>query len=359
MPPNRHSCLHEYQQVSLQELRKEEKEKILMERKRRKKGIKKTLIRSDLCSRGIQSGIVEPCIAEVSPGSSHRKQEQDELQRNLHIANLPVKPSKSWKRPLRSSSPTVNLTLPSPPLHHVPKHLSQTAFKYLQGWGLNPFPGQPVPTLDNPFSEGKFPNIQSKPPLAQLEAIASRPIACYLGEETDPTSRQPPFRQLQRAMRSPLSLLFSRLNNPRSLSRCPSALCSRPFPSSVALLWTRSSPSMSLLSGPTLNTAFEVRPHQCPVQGTITAPVLLATLLLIQARMPLAFLATWAHCWLIFRRLSANTPSSGTDWCPISGPGYSHTSVTTLPQSLADLTATRPNARHFTQYLLILSVTKI
>ncbi|KAK4808631.1 LOW QUALITY PROTEIN: hypothetical protein QYF61_012701, partial [Mycteria americana] len=68
-------------------------------------------------------------------------------------------------------------------------------------------------------------------------------------------------------MRSPLSLLFSRLNNPRSLSRSPSALCSRPFPSSVALLWTRSSPSMSLLSSPKLNTAFEVRPHQCRVQG--------------------------------------------------------------------------------------------
>ncbi|KAK4817555.1 hypothetical protein QYF61_020004 [Mycteria americana] len=26
--------------------------------------------------------------------------------------------------------------------------------------------------------------------------------------------------------------------------------------------------------------------------------------------MPLAFLATWAHCWLIFRRLSTNTPRS-------------------------------------------------
>lgn len=45
-------------------------------------------------SRCIQRGIVEPCIAEVSPGCSHWKQEQDELQRNLHIANLPVKPSK-------------------------------------------------------------------------------------------------------------------------------------------------------------------------------------------------------------------------------------------------------------------------
>ncbi|KAK4815340.1 hypothetical protein QYF61_000172 [Mycteria americana] len=66
------------------------------------------------------------------------------------------------------------------------RHLIQTTFKYLQGWRLNHFPGQPVPMLDNPFSEVKFPNIQSKPPLVQLEAISSRPITCYLGEETDP-----------------------------------------------------------------------------------------------------------------------------------------------------------------------------
>ncbi|KAK4828387.1 hypothetical protein QYF61_026125 [Mycteria americana] len=45
-------------------------------------------------------------------------------------------------------------------------------------------------------------------------------------------------------------------------------------------------------------------------KGTITSLVLLATLFLIQARMPLAFLATWAHCWLIFRQLSTNTPRS-------------------------------------------------
>ncbi|KAK4828510.1 hypothetical protein QYF61_026781 [Mycteria americana] len=61
------------------------------------------------------------------------------------------------------------------------------------GWRLNHFPGQPVPMLDNPFSEEKFPNIQSKPPLAQLEAISFRPITCYLGEETDP---QPPFSEM-------------------------------------------------------------------------------------------------------------------------------------------------------------------
>ncbi|KAK4830748.1 hypothetical protein QYF61_013198 [Mycteria americana] len=43
----------------------------------------------------------------------------------------------------------------------------------------------PVPMLDNHFREEFFPNIQSKPLLEQLEAIASHPITCYLGEETN------------------------------------------------------------------------------------------------------------------------------------------------------------------------------
>jgi len=38
---------------------------------------------------------------------------------------------------------------------------------------------------DHSFSKDIFNNIQSKPPLMQLEAIASRPIASYLGEETN------------------------------------------------------------------------------------------------------------------------------------------------------------------------------
>ena len=91
-----------------------------------------------------------------------------------------------WKRPLRSSSPTVNLTLPSPPLNHVPKCHVYTSFKCLQGWCLSHFPGQPVLVLDHSFSEESFPNIQFKPPLMQLEAIYSCPITSYLQEETDP-----------------------------------------------------------------------------------------------------------------------------------------------------------------------------
>ncbi|GAB0191434.1 hypothetical protein GRJ2_001608700 [Grus japonensis] len=64
--------------------------------------------------------------------------------------------------------------------------------------------------LDNPFGEEIFPNIQSKPPLTQLEAISSSPVTCYLAEETnthlattsfqvvvesEKVSPQPPFLQ--------------------------------------------------------------------------------------------------------------------------------------------------------------------
>ncbi|KAK4827957.1 hypothetical protein QYF61_022659 [Mycteria americana] len=172
-----------------------------------------------------------------------------------------------WKRPLRSLSPTVNLTLPRPPLYHVPKHLIQTSFKYLQGWRLNHFPGQPVPMLDNPFSEVKFPHIQSKPPLVQLEAISSCPITCYVGEETDPhlcrevvvvesnkVSPQPPFLQAKQSQLPQLLLIRLLLQTLHQL-RCPS-------------LDTLQHLNVSLVvGGPKLNTVFEVQPHQCQVQG--------------------------------------------------------------------------------------------
>ncbi|KAK4825179.1 hypothetical protein QYF61_024659 [Mycteria americana] len=168
-----------------------------------------------------------------------------------------------WKRPLRSSSPTINLTLPRPPLHHVSKHLIQTSFKYLQGWRLNHFPGQPVPMLDNPLGEEKFPNIQSKPPLAQLEAISSCPITCYLGEETDPhlsttsfqvlvesnkVSPQPPLLQAKQSQ-LPQPLLIRLLLQTLHQLRCPS-------------LHTLQHLNVPLVvGGPKLNTVFEGHNH--------------------------------------------------------------------------------------------------
>jgi len=59
------------------------------------------------------------------------------------------------------------------------------SFRYLQEQSLNHFPGQPVLMPDNPSGEEVFPNIQSKPLLAQFKAISSRPIAHYLGEEAN------------------------------------------------------------------------------------------------------------------------------------------------------------------------------
>lgn len=38
--------------------------------------------------------------------------------------------------------------------------------------------------LSNPCSGDFFPNIQSKPPQVQLDAISSYPVSCYTGEET-------------------------------------------------------------------------------------------------------------------------------------------------------------------------------
>jgi len=62
------------------------------------------------------------------------------------------------EKTFKTSSPTVNLTLPTPPLNRVPKLHVYPSFKYLQSRCLNHFPGQPFPMLNNPFGEDVFPN---------------------------------------------------------------------------------------------------------------------------------------------------------------------------------------------------------
>jgi len=60
--------------------------------------------------------------------------------------------------------------------------------------GTPPLPWAACSNADHSSSEEIFPNIQSKPPLMQLEAIASRPIASYLGEETNTHLTTPSFQ---------------------------------------------------------------------------------------------------------------------------------------------------------------------
>lgn len=93
-----------------------------------------------------------------------------------------------------------------------------------------------------------------------------------------------------------LSLLFSRLNTPSSLGCSSSDSCSRPFPSFIPLLWKQPQPLTVVpeVRGPELNAEFKVQPHQRQAEE-INIPVLLAIVLLIQAKMPSAFLATRTH----------------------------------------------------------------
>ncbi|KAK4820562.1 hypothetical protein QYF61_001625 [Mycteria americana] len=56
-----------------------------------------------------------------------------------------------------------------------------------------------------------------------------------------------PFQYWKAAMRSPRSLLFSRLNSPNSLSLSSQDRCSSPQVIFMSLLWTCSNSSMSFL----------------------------------------------------------------------------------------------------------------
>ena len=154
--------------------------------------------------------------------------------------------------------------------------------------------------LDNPFSEEIFPNTQSKPPLAQVEDVFSRVVTCYLQKETDThltttsfqvviesrkVPSQPPLLRTKQ-LQLPQPLLITLVLQTPHQPHCP--------------FWTRSRNSVSFLHWGAQNWTQHSRCglSTAAYRGMITALLLLATLCLIQARMLLAFLATWAHCWL-------------------------------------------------------------
>jgi len=98
---------------------------------------------------------------------------------------------------------------------------------------------------------------------------------------------------------SPELLLF-RPNNPSSHQTCapdpPTALL--PFSGH-----TVGPPSLSWSEG------FKTKPLRYDLTSAkYSSLLLLAALFLIQTRMPLAFLATWTHCWFMFSQLPAKTP---------------------------------------------------
>ena len=153
-----------------------------------------------------------------------------------------------WKRPhdfTQSNCPTYQQYFP---LHRVPQYNIWMFLEHLQGWWLHHLPGQPIPVMDHSFGEEILPNIQPEPFLVQLEAVPSCPAAVTWEKRPTPTSPQPPFRQLYKVIRFPLSLLLSVLNNPSSLSCSPSDLCSRPFIRLLRLLEKNSNTFPFILS---------------------------------------------------------------------------------------------------------------
>uniref|UniRef100_A0A8D0FSE0 Uncharacterized protein n=1 Tax=Strix occidentalis caurina TaxID=311401 RepID=A0A8D0FSE0_STROC len=79
-------------------------------------------------------------------------------------------------------------------LHQIPQRWLNPTLQPLQGWGLPPCPGQPIPTPNNPFCKEILPKSQSDPALAQLEAIPSWPAA---GKYFKITARAPHQKYLQ------------------------------------------------------------------------------------------------------------------------------------------------------------------
>ncbi|KAK4813546.1 LOW QUALITY PROTEIN: hypothetical protein QYF61_009589 [Mycteria americana] len=130
--------------------------------------------------------------------------------------------------------------------------------------------GDSTTSLDSQFqcltALSIFPNIQSKPPLMQLEAISSCPIASYLGEETNTYLATPSFQ---------LVIESDKVSSPQPpLLQTKQSQFPQPLPISLVLqtLHQLCCPSLDMLQplnvslvvrGPTLNTAFEVRPYRC------------------------------------------------------------------------------------------------
>jgi len=160
--------------------------------------------------------------------------------RTQPVQTQPSQSQEGWKSPLRSPSPTVP---PAPPrlLNRVPKCHIYVFFEPLQGWGPHHCPGQPGPRLHNSFSEEIFPDIQSEPPLTQPEAVASRPVAGYLGEVAQSqlraaSTRSPRSREPQACRRASSRRGRRSSRDPRGVFLLLTAPLWLPFPAATSIL---------------------------------------------------------------------------------------------------------------------------
>ncbi|KAK4819998.1 hypothetical protein QYF61_017377 [Mycteria americana] len=136
--------------------------------------------------------------------------------------------------------------------------------------------GQPVPTIDHPFSKEIFPNIQSKPLLTQLGAISSHPIACHLGEEADPHLSTTSFQDANGFL-GHLGTLLAHVQP--AVNQHPQVLFCRAafeplFPKPVALHGVAGAqeqdPALGLVKPHTIDLGPLIQPVPIPLQSLLT-----------------------------------------------------------------------------------------
>lgn len=109
---------------------------------------------------------------------------------------------------------------PSPAQEHPQEshHGLESTVHTQKPWCCDHYPVEPVPETRHPLGEECFPDIQTKPPLTQVQAI---PLCPLIGQHREEISVSPSTsfcEEIVTAMKSPLSLLFSRLKRPSDLS---------------------------------------------------------------------------------------------------------------------------------------------
>jgi len=90
-----------------------------------------------------------------------------------------------------------------------------------------------------------FPDIQSKPPLAPLEAISPHPVTCHQWEETNPIHPVITFQVLEESNKVSPQPPLPQTKQPQFLQSLLIGHTLQAFTSLIALLWTCSSTSMS------------------------------------------------------------------------------------------------------------------
>ena len=104
------------------------------------------------------------------------------------------------------------------PLDQAAQSHIQPGLECFQEWGIHNLLGQHVPVCQHPLGKKLLPNIQPKPPLSQFKTIPLCPITIHPHKQLFPFLITAPFKYWKAAMRSPRSILFSKLNKPSSLN---------------------------------------------------------------------------------------------------------------------------------------------